>query len=420
MPLTHRVLIAALAIATASPAIPVLAQSGAAQCAPDNAGLTLPAGFCAQIVADSVGNPRHVVVAPNGDVYVALRRAAAGSGVMALRDTNGDGVADERHTFGVGAGSGIALANGVLYFATDTSVVRWRLAPGALVPTGEPEVVVSGLARGRAHSAKTIAIANDGALFVNIGAPSNSCQSRDRQSKVPGMDPCTLLDTAGGIWRFSTGRTGQRQSDGERWATGLRNVVAITLGPDGATPWGAQHGRDMLSANWGFDEAYNAENPGEELFRITQGSDFGWPTCYWSTALKKKVLAPEYGGDGTEVGRCADVGQPLVTFPGHWAPNAMLFYGGAQFPERYRGGIFVAFHGSWNRAPLPQAGFNVVFVPMANGAPSGPYEVFADGFRDDERRPHRPSGLAVAPDGSLVVTDDTRGRVYRISYTGGR
>jgi glucose/arabinose dehydrogenase len=407
-------------LALAALALPglVSAQRAQPRCEPGNAGLTLPSGFCAIVVADSVGAPRHVAVAPNGDLLIALRRGEGGA--LLLRDTDGDGRADVTRRFGIGNGSGIALHGGYLYFATDSAVVRWKWADGQTEPQGAPDTVVSGLLAQRSHAAKTIALAKDGSLFVNIGAPSNACQARDRQPGEKGQDPCPLLERAGGIWRFDTNRTGQTQADGQRWATGLRNVVAITIDPAGTALWGAQHGRDLLGGNWPqlFDSLYSAENPAEELFRIERGGDYGWPHCYYDVAQKRKILAPEYGGDGKAVGRCAGVGQPLVVFPGHWAPNGIAFYTGTQFPAEYRGGMFVAFHGSWNRAPLPQAGFNVSFVPMRNGRPAGSHQVFADGFRADERRPHRPTGLAVAPDGSLIVTDDTRGRVYRIVYTG--
>lgn len=397
-------------------------RNGTARCAADNAELILPPGFCAQIVADRVGPARHVVVVPNGDIYVAL--SGRSGGVLALRDTDGDGIADERERFGSVGGTGIAFFDGYLYFGTDTSVVRWRWNAGTLGPAGPMETIVTELRVQRGHAAKTIAIGQDGSLFVNIGAPSNACQERDRQEGSPGQDPCPLLEWSGGIWRFDARRQMQRQSDGERWATGLRNVVALTVGPDGRTLWGVQHGRDLLSGNWGrthpiFTDQKNADNPAEELFRIDRGGDYGWPYCYYDVDLKKKVLAPEYGGDGTTVGRCANVGQPSVAFPGHWAPEAMVFYTGNRFPPEYRGGAFVSFHGSWNRAPLPQAGFNVAYVPFENGRPTGSYVVFADGFRGapNEIR-HRPMGLAVAPDGSLVVTDDQGGRIYRIMWRG--
>lgn len=403
--------VVAAAVACVAAAGPAAVQQ--AVCAPDNVGLTLPPGFCATLVADSLGRPRHIVVAPNGDVFAA----ATGSqgGVVALRDTTRDGRADVIRRFGPGPGSGIALANGWLYFATDDAVVRWRWTAGQLEPSGPPDTIVSGLLSRRQHAAKTIAVTGDGRLFVNIGAPSNSCQVADRVPGSPGRDPCTMLDSAGGIWMFDANRARQRQSDGRRFATGLRNVVALALDPSGV-PWAVQHGRDDLHRLWPslFDTLANAEKPAEEMFRLEDGADYGWPYCYYDPELRLKVLAPEYGGDGRSVGRCAAARQPDVAFPAHWAPNALLFYTGSSFPVEYRGGVFVAFHGSWNRAPLPQQGFNVVYVPMQSGRP-GQWRVFADGFRTAQAV-YRPTGLAQGPDGSLYVSDDRGGRIYRISY----
>ena len=386
-------------------------------CPADQAGLTLPPGFCAQVVADSVGAARHIAVAPNGDLLVALRDS--NGGVVALRDADGDGVAEQREKFGASGGTGIAFFDNHVYFATDTSIVRWPWSEGSLAPGGSPETIVTELAVQRGHAAKPFTIASDGSLYVNIGAPSNSCQLKDREAGSKGQDPCPLLERSGGIWRFDARKPMQRLADGKRHATGLRNVVALAVGPDGSSLWGVQHGRDLLAANWGpqlpiFTDQKSAENPGEELFRIDDGKDYGWPYCYYDVDLKKKVLAPEYGGDGQTEGRCASAPQPLVAFPGHWAPESIVFYTGSAFPAEYRGGAFVAFHGSWNRAPLPQAGFNVSFVPFANGQPAGTYRVFADGFRSDSTNAHRPMGMAVTADGALIVGDDRGGRIYRI------
>ena len=387
-------------------------------CEADNTGLALPPGFCAQVVADSVGAARHIAVAPNGDLFVALRDS--NGGVMALRDGDGDGIAEQRQQFGASGGTGIAFFDNHLFFATDTSVIRWPWTDGPLVPEGSPETIVTGLAVQRAHAAKPFTISSDGSLFVNIGAPSNACQEKDRDEGSRGQDPCPLLEHAGGIWRFDARKPMQRLADGARRATGLRNVVALTVGPDGSTLWGVQHGRDLLASNWGkqhpvFTDQKSAENPAEELFRLDDGADFGWPYCYYDLDLKKKVMSPEYGGDGQTEGRCASVQRPLVTFPGHWAPESIVFYTGTAFPAEYQGGAFVAFHGSWNRAPLPQAGFNVSFAPFANGQPTGAHRIFADGFRGDSTEQlHRPMGMAVTADGALIVGDDRGGRIYRI------
>jgi glucose/arabinose dehydrogenase len=320
-------------------------------------------------------------------------------------------------------GTGIVLADSYLYFGADNAVVRYPYRSGDLEPAGPPDTIVRNLPGEHSHRAKSVALSPEGRLFVNVGSPSNSCQVEDRQTGVPGVDPCPELETRAGIWRFDANRVGQTQADGERFATGIRNAVALSFGPGGAL-YALQHGRDQLTQNWPelYDERKSAENPGEEFLRVERGDDFGWPYCYYDVDLEKKVLAPEYGGDGERVGRCADVNDPMMVFPGHWGPNALLFYDGESFPERYRGGAFIAFHGSWNRAPLPQEGYNVVFVPFRDGAPAGEYEIFADGFaggrKDPREAEHRPTGLAVAPDGSLLVSDDQGGRIYRIRYVG--
>jgi glucose/arabinose dehydrogenase len=199
--------------------------------------------------------------------------------------------------------------------------------------------------------------------------------------------------------------------------------VALALGPDGRL-YGAQHGRDQLHANWGFSPEKSAETPSEEFVRIERGDDFGWPYCYHDRELGHKVLAPEYGGDGRRVGRCASVDTPLVAFPGHWAPNGLAFYTGTQFPERYRGGAFIAFHGSWNRAPLPQAGYKVMFVPMSNGRVTGEPEVFADGFTgrasvaNSGEAAFRPMHVAQSPSGGMYIIDSRKGRIWEVSWEG--
>jgi glucose/arabinose dehydrogenase len=393
-------------------------------CAGADAGITLPPGFCAIVVADHVDGARHIVVAPNGDVFVAVQGSRTRSGgVIALRDTTGDGKADVQVQFGVSGGNGIALVGESLYFAPDNAVLRYSLPNGALQPAGAPDTIVQGLPARRGHVAKSIAVTSSGTLYVNIGSETNACQPRDRAPGVAGTDPCTELETRAGIWQFSATRLHQRQTDGKRYATGLRNVVALTVEPGTGELYGLQHGRDQLHDNWPklFTEEYSAENPGEIFAHIRSGEDYGWPYCYWSMDLKKQVLAPEYGGDGTKVGRCAEKQAPLTAFPGHWAPNGVAFYTGTHFPAPWRDGVFIAFHGSWNRAPLPQAGFKVVFLPMKGGVPQ-PSRTFADGFAGAGSRSsgsqHRPVGVAQGPDGSLFISDDAGGRIWRVVYTG--
>jgi glucose/arabinose dehydrogenase len=401
----------------------------AERCALNDAGITLPEGFCAVLVAEGITGARHLDVAPNGDVFVARRNTTTGSdrtrvpgGVTVLRDSDGDGRADVREAWGDNGGNEVLLADGYVYFAPDDAVLRYPIETGALRPSGAPDTLVTGLPDSRNHAAKSVALGPDGALYVNIGSPSNACMREARTPGSPGMDPCPELETRAGIWRFSSERTGQTQADGTRYATGLRNVVALRTHPEDGVLYGVVHGRDQLHSMWPdvFTVAENTEMPSEEFVRITAASDFGWPYCFHDPRTGRKLLAPEYGGDGEEVGRCAEKDMPLVAFPAHWAPNDLEFYVADQFPERYRGGAFIAFHGSWNRAPNPQEGFQVVFVPASEAGLGPAWETFADGFRNEENPDDhsRPVGVAVGPDGSLYVSDSVQGRVWRIMYAG--
>jgi glucose/arabinose dehydrogenase len=187
-----------------------------------------------------------------------------------------------------------------------------------------------------------------------------------------------------------------------------------------------QHGRDQLHSLWPdlYTVEENARLPAEEFLMVKKGDNYGWPYCYYDPARDKRVLAPEYGGDGRKVGHCSRYDEPLMTFPAHWAPNDLLFYSGSQFPARYKNGAFIAFHGSWNRAPLPQQGFKVAFVPFEEKKPVGEWEIFADGFarteviRSVQDAQYRPMGLAQGTDGSLYISDSRKGRIWRIIFTG--
>lgn len=408
---------------------PAHGNARAVPCDANNASLTLPTGFCATVFADKVGAPRHMVVAPNGDLLVIgnpyqtnaeAGGARSGGSLMLLRDVNGDGHAERIIKLAPGSGSGIALANGYLYSSSGRAIVRYRYATGDTV-LGAADTIVSDFATG-AHTAYNFKIIGH-TLYMNVGSHTNACQppDLDRKGKAPGVDPCTELETRAGVWTFDADKTGQHPADGVRYATGMRNSVSLTVDPRDNSLWASMHGRDQLN-DWGFSDDYSAENPGEQVNHIMKGSDFGWPYCYYSTAEQKLVNAPEYGGDGKNNSRCASRTQPVYVFPGHWAPNDMMFYTGSEFPAKYKDGAFIAFHGSWNRAPKPQQGFRVVFLPMKGGK-AGAYEDFAVDFSDaggpgKDGRLHRPTGLAQGMDGSLYVSDDIGGTIYKISYRG--
>lgn len=393
----------------------------------DNGGLTLPDGFKASVVADSLGSARHITVDEDGDLYVVLRSAHEGNGMVALRDEDNDGRADQTRYFGEVTGTGIQIHEGYLYVSSDTSVIRYTLNEDELLPSSPPEVIVSGFPKQNQHAAKSFTFDHEGQLYVNVGAPSNACQEQMRTQGSPGVEPCPQLQRQGGIWRFDAHSAGQTQvEDGQRYATGIRNAVALDWNGAVQQLYLVQHGRDQLHSLWPdhYSVEENAAQPAEEFFRVNEGDNFGWPYAYYDWKKEQKMLSPEYGGDGkitTEEGKYKD---PILAFPGHWAPNDLLFYSGNHFPGEYKGGAFITFHGSWNRAPEPQEGYKVVFVPFSGEDPAGDgYEDFATGFPGTpDPQPgsarHRPMGLAQGPDGSLYISDSQQGKIWRIMHTG--
>lgn len=393
-------------------------------------GLRLPDGFEATIIADSIGPARHIAVNDNGDIYVKLRRSHDEGSIAALRDTSGDGRADvvERFWTAEEPGNyhtGMRIRNGYLYFSSNLRVFRMKLVPGELIPDPAIDTLLTddhehGLHQ---HQQKPLAFDDGDRMYVPFGTPTDVCQSPDRVPAVAGQEPCPDLEQHGGIWQFAADRRNQTQADGQRYAMGMRSVVALDWNPFDGELYVVVHGRDYLHRMWPdlYSPWSNAILPAEEFLRVTEGSDFGWPFCYYDQLEGQRVLGPEYGGDGRIVARCAEYDAPVIGFPGHFAPGALLFYDGAQFPEHYRHGAFIAFHGSTIRNPYPQGGYFVGFVPFENGS-AGEWEVFANGFAGVDPivstgdAEHRPIGLAVGPDGSLYIAESVKGRIWRVRY----
>ena len=405
----------------------------------DDSGLKLAPGFCATVFADDIGHARQMVVAPNGALYVNTWSGQyygnipphEGGFLVALEDKSGSGKATVHERFGPTfqegghGGTGIGFYNNAIYAEVNDKIVRYALGPAEVVPKGSAETVVSGLPLTGDHPMHPFLIDAKGTMFVDVASASNSCQLKNRTLKSPGAEPCTEQETRGGIWKYDANKTDQKFSAADRYATGIRNGEGLAMDASGRL-FVTQHGRDQLHANW--PELYKPEEeatlPAEELLQLKQGGDYGWPECYYDPYSKKLMLAPEYGGDGgKKIGVCGGKTEPVAVFPAHWAPNALLHYDKKEFPARYQNGMFIAFHGSWNRSPYAQGGYNVVFQPMADGKASGRCEIFADGFagavKTPEEAAHRPTGLAVGPDGAMYVSDDVHGRIYRIVYVGG-
>ncbi len=418
----------------------ISASAASAACRGDNGGLRLSPSWCATVFADKLGHVRHMVVAPNGVLYVNTwsgvyydnDKPPAGGFLIALKDSKSTGRADIVKRFGDGVaqgsagGTGIGFYNGAIYAEENDKIVRFALPKDALVPDGPYQVVLTGMPITGDHPMHPFIIDAQGNIFIDSGSPTNSCQVQNRMLELPGVKPCKELETRAGIWRYSADKLDQTFSPAGRYATGIRNGEGFGFDAAGRL-FVTQHGRDQLWQNWPklYTPKASAELPAEELVELTKGADFGWPECYFDGYQRRLVLAPEYGGDGGRTrGVCAGKHVPVAFFPAHWAPNDLLIDNFPRLPAAYRGGAFVAFHGSWNRAPLPQGGYNVVFQPLKDGKAAGNFIVFADGFAgrylEPGRAAFRPTGLAGAPDGAIFVSDDVHGRIWRLTYHGAR
>ena len=274
----------------------------------DNGGLKVPNGFEVIVVADSTGSARHLAVNENGDIYVKLRGGKP-HGIVALRDVNNDGKADSILYFGNyedqgNYGTAMRIRQGYLYFTTAGEVYRIKLITDQLVQAGKPELILSDDYKndkhGYEHIAKPIALDDAGNLYVPFGAPGDACQGMNRIPGYPGEDPCSQLEEHGGSGKFDANRLGQTQKDGKRYATGIRSIVAMDWNTTDNTLYVAAHGRDNLHVTWPavFSPWQSAIYPAEEFLRVKEGADGGWPYYYFDQDKGKRMLNPEYGGDG--------------------------------------------------------------------------------------------------------------------------
>lgn len=378
--------------------------------------LVVPAGFCVRPFAEKVGPVRHLVVHPTGVVIAATKLPP---GLVSLADTSGDGQADVVTRFGPGeGGTGVAWRAGWLYFAADIGIYRIPWPATSRAPTGVGEWIVERLPAGGsgwAHYMKGIVAAADGALYVSIGSSSDNCQAGGAEGaiRIPGQWPCPELTTRAGIWRFVPPATGKAAWVGSRYATGLRNAMAMAQDHATGTLWALTHGRDFLNRTWGVSDEESADQPAELLVRVVAGADFGWPYCMgrWRfNAPTTLVVAPDYASQAGAA--CATKTQPTVGFPGHWAPMAVALATEAM-PEGWRRGLLIAFHGSRSRSPLPEAGHQLLYQPLdAGGMPAGESRIL---LRSSDRPGTlRLAGVAVAANGMVYLADDDFGRIIRI------
>ena len=337
--------------------------------------LTLPEGLESTLFAEGLAGPRFMTVGPDGTLFVAERGR---SRVVALPDRDGDGRADAiiEVAAELDRPSSLAFRPGTseLYVGELSRVTRLTL-DGLRVAARD--VVIPDLPTARVHITTTVEFGGDGGLYVSVGSSCNVCNESDERLAA--------------VWRYEADGSG-----GRPFMRGLRNAVGLARGADG-TLWATNNGRDLMGN----------ELPPETLYVLADGADAGWPRCHAGT-----IPDPEFGGEGA----CEGVAQPALTMQAHSAPLGLAFYDGELLGD-YRGDLFIAFHGSWNR--VPPTGYSVVRVPMADGAPSGPAEPFATGWlKPDGSNSGRPVDVVVAADGALLVSDDAGGFVYRIAPRG--
>jgi glucose/arabinose dehydrogenase len=380
-----------------------------------NATIQLPPGFTATIVADSLVGARHIAVNNQGGLYVKLSKLRDGKGIIYLKDVDGSGKFVVQNAFGDYPGTGISIKNDYLYVSSNDDVYRYKLDnKGEVISPDAPEKIVVGLVNRNRDNSKSIALDDNGNIYVNVGSYLGACLVDPTSKKAP--NPCPMLDSVGGVWQFKSNKLNQQYKDAVRYATGFKNVVGLDWNRKTNSLFITEHGRDQLHDL--FPEYYSAELaallPAETMYEVKKGADGGWPYVYYDHRQQKKIVSPEYGGDGKKTGGEKTL-QPIVAFPAHLAPNGLLFYGGNNFPAKYQNGAFIAFHA---KSAELQKGYLVAFVPFINNKPSGKWEVFAENFLTGNDQ-HKPCGLAQGPDGSLFVTDDAKGTIYRIRYSKG-
>jgi len=398
-------------------------------------GLTLPAGFHATVVAESLGPIRHLAVRGNGNLYISTphNQDRSKSGIIAIH-LDGNHHADQVQHFGaVDGGTGIRFHDDRLYASTPSGVYRFAFRGGELVPSSEPEPIVEGMPDthpGFLRVNRPIAFDDHGHLFVGLDASANLCTAQTQPppgQPLPtappvGLKPCPDLAVRAGVWRFDADKHAQKfPADGVQWATGIRDIGALDWSPADHQLYGIMHARDNSNRLW--PDVVSADDDthiADEMHRITKGTDFGWPYTYFDGAKNVRLISPEYGGDGKISPKPGTYSSPVLTFHSRRpAPVDLLFYSGKAFPRPYRDGAFIVLHGT------QRSGYDVVFVPFDRHGKAGAMSVFADGFAGFDPSStsraaamYRPIGIAEGPDGALYVADSQKGRVWRIEYKG--
>ncbi|HUP27319.1 MAG TPA: PQQ-dependent sugar dehydrogenase [Chloroflexia bacterium] len=336
----------------------------------------LPQGFQATEYARGLRAPRLLTVGPDGTVYVAEQD---GGRISALPDKDHNGKAEERIT----VADGLDGPNSVIYYS-NTLIIgeHTRVSQVELGSDGKGagrKVLVPALPGNGSHATKTVLVGPDGRLYLSMGSTCNVCNDDDERRAA--------------VTAYNLDGTGQKL-----FARGLRNAVGLALNPWTQKIWASNNGRDLMGDNV----------PPETVYELSEGLDAGWPRCHAGT-----IIDPDFGSNGA----CEGVAKPVVAAHAHMAPLGIAFYKDGPFPVPYNNSLYIAFHGSWNSSS--KVGYKVMRVPLKDGQVSGEPEDFMTGFlRSDDVVDGRPAGVAVGQDGSLFVSDDRGGFIYRVAWAG--
>ena len=338
--------------------------------------IQLPPGFEIRIFADDVENARQLALGAQGTVFAGSRKAGK---VHAVTDPDHDYVANRVYQIaeGLDMPSGLEFRSGSLYVGALDRILRYDDIENRLGQPPQPVVVTGALPDKTHHGWKYLRFAPDGLLYVPVGAPCNICDE-------PGFAEIRRLRADG--------------SGMEVFASGVRNSVGLAFHPGTGDLWFTDNGRDLLGDDLPGDELNHAPQP---------GLHFGYPYCHQGDSLD-----PEFGAGKN----CDDFQAPALTLGAHVAALGLTFYTGDQFPAEYRGQLFIAQHGSWNRSE--KVGYNILLVRLDEDGAVGESEVFASGWLQGQDHWGRPNDILQMPDGSLLVSDDQANVIYRIRYAG--
>lgn len=342
------------------------------------AQLKVPSGFKVAKFADSLGKPRILATDAAGHVYVSDREAGT---VTLLEDTDADGQTNRKQiVVNLEQAHGLYVYSGYLYITTVKEIYRAQIQSDGTV--AEPQLIIDGLPDGGQHPNRTLAVGPDNKLYISVGSTCNSCPEPNKMN-------ATMV------------RANPDGSMPEIFAKGLRNTIGFGWHPASNEMWGMDHGIDWLGDN----------EQEEELNQIVQNGNYGWPYIYGDGNYNPGDDPP---GDTTYQQYLSITKLPSLGYQAHSAPMQLAFYTGQLFPEEYRNDAFIAMRGSWNRSE--PAGYKVVRIHFENGKPVS-FMDFLTGFLVDNNKSHfgRLVGVAVHPDGSLLVSDDTNGVIYRIT-----